>query len=345
MKFGTIGDLHLDKSRIINVLDFKPATDLMLKQVNNVLSIFYKEQVDFVTFLGDISDKQTLSDYAELQLLKLLHSWDGKLCIHIILGNHDIEQETVHSLCKIEWMSQNCWKTIKVHTKYHAEKIQKIWFEFLPYPLIKGKKQNSICFGHFDRPGAIGDNGLPIRSQHEVDDSDDRTYILGHLHTPQKVKQSYFPGTLYQTSFGETDKKGYGLFTTDKQGKLNHKGDSWFNEFEAPFKFINLDISTQKQLDNIKKYIKENEYIKLFIKNKLDIPSNLQITYPQIIDIIGYKDKKDLSQLLTLEQTEQNIAYQVTDNLDNFLKAKGRTTKQIKQAKKLVNEALSKMGE
>ena len=336
MKFGTIGDLHLDKARIANIIGHKESTDMMIAHTNEILSIFYKEGVEFVTFLGDLCDKPTLSDYAELKLMELLSSWDDRLNIHIILGNHDVEQETVHSLCKIEWLASSYWKTIKVHTKYYTEKIDKHWVEFLPFPLTTGKKKNSICFGHFDRPGAVGDNGLYVRSHNTVDDKDTRIYVLGHLHTPQQVGNSYFPGTSYQTSFGETLTKGYGLFDTSDL-------KNWFIEFEPPFKFVNLDISKQKQLDNLGKYINKGEYIKLFIKRKLHLPSNLQISYPQIIDIVAYKNKQDLQQLQTLEQTEQNIAYGVTDNLDDFLKAKGRTPEQIAKAKELVNDAINSM--
>lgn len=338
IKVGTIGDLHLDKSRIKNVVGDN-STDLMLDSVDKTLKYFHEQKVDFVVFLGDLSDEPSLSDLSELKLMRLLSKWDTKLKIHIILGNHDIEQENVHSLCKIEFLANKFWKTIKVHTSYDTLELRDTTFEFLPYPVKKGKVKGSICFGHFEISGATGDNGRTIKSSHEVKSS--QTYILGHLHTKQKVGKHYFPGTLYQTSFGENSDKGFGLFEI-KKGKITNPNSCLVSE-KPSFTFVNLELHKQKELDNIKEIIKDDTFYKIFIKSNLEVPSNLTIIYKNIVEIIPFKDKKDLNQLVNLEQSVENIAYSVTDNLDEFLKARNHSPEQIEKAKQHVAKAIEQL--
>lgn len=305
LKIGVIGDAHMDKSRILNVVG-EGANKIMVDYIDSVIKKMVDAGVDYIVQTGDVGDEPSLSDESELLWFDLLHKWDGKVELHIYLGNHDIEQERVHALCKIEWMAKHVWKTIHVHTKYAKTTMGDLLVEFLPYPLKASQtKKPSICFGHFGRAGAVGDNGYALRGGEETAEGDNSLYILGHLHTPQKVGQSYFPGTLYQTAFGEPLPKGYAIFTINDKYQVK-KG--WWIEAEPPFKFMNVEINVQEDLDKVDKNLRV--FQKLFCHADVVVPSNFMLQHPNVIDVVRFKSEVELTNLK--EAQVEKVEYGIT---------------------------------
>lgn len=337
VKFGVIGDGHLDKNRILDVVG-TVANEVMLDHMEGVIKSMVAQGITDIIWLGDVADKSTLSDEAELLLMKKVHKWTKKVTLHIIPGNHDLEQENVHSLCKLEWLAKSgLIPNLYIYTEYTKKKIQGLTFEFLPYPLKESKsKKPTICIGHFGVSGAIGDNGSRLRGGHEHKAKDNSVYILGHLHTTQKVGKSYYPGTLYQTSFGEPMPKGYSIFEINKNYEV--VGD-WWKELEPPFKFINLEVFEQDDL-----VIPDNPMHKVkvfYASDKVDIPSNLMLKYSNIVELIPFKNKIELAEQKDLIQRPETIDYDIKSNLPDFLSGRKLTKKQIKRANKLVDKALA----
>lgn len=334
LSIATVGDLHYDKKRLDAVLG-DAALDLMNKAIRMALDKAIEAGVDVVVFLGDIGDQPTLSDRAELEFQKILKEYDEKdvYDIDVILGNHDVEQKHVNSLCKLQNLSDTGYfKRTRVYSAYAKRKVKGITLEYLPFPEKKAKVKHSIAFGHFERPGTVLDNGHPVGEGHGVEEEKGTSYyILGHLHTCQTVGRSYYPGTLYQTSFGERQEKFMGFFKARlKDGRLEFKANTV--EFDSPFKLINLEVKKLTDLNKISKDL-TTKY-RVIYSAKLELPRNLLLKHPNVIEVLPYKDKVELSQLLKPE----TVTYSVTDNLAEFLANDGLTPKQIKRAHKLVSQ-------
>lgn len=334
LSIATIGDLHYDKKRLDAVLG-DLALSLMNKAIRMALDKAIEAKVDVVVFLGDIGDMPTLSDKAELEFQKILKEYDEKdvYDIDVILGNHDVEQKLVNSLCKLQHLSDTGYfKRTRVYSEYSKRKLKGVTLEYLPFPLKKAKVKHSIAFGHFERPGTVLDNGHPVGEGHGVEEEKGTSYyVLGHLHTCQTVGRSYYPGTLYQTSFGERPDKFMGFYKARiKDGKLEFKANAV--PFDSPFKLINLEVKSLKDLNKISKDL-TTKY-RILYNAKLEIPRNLMLKNPNVIEVLPYKDKVELSQLLKPE----TVTYSVTDNLTDFLEKDGLSPKQIKRALKLVEQ-------
>lgn len=344
LSFVTIGDLHLDKKRLTNLLG-KKASVLQLGEVRKVLDYAILHKIKYAFFLGDISDEPSLSDYSEKLLIELLLEYDRKIHMHIILGNHDIAQKDVNSLCKISLLSETKkLKTVTVHSNHNVIKLCGIDVEFMPYPNNKPKKKNSICIAHIEVPGATLDNGYEV----SVDDNDygkdtkSNLWILGHLHTPQTIKkQFYYSGTLYQTSFGEFLDKSFIKCETHKlsSGKLRYKLSRVRNYPEFKLRTYNINNKQDIKNWNDVKSDKPYTFYRVFHKSNIRMPLSFMRKNPNVIECKSFKDNKELNDLIVSE----NISYKITDGLVKFLRSLNMSSKKIKKAKLYVKTAISKL--
>jgi hypothetical protein len=329
------GDFHADKMK-----GLFPERHLELQVAEQRKSMRYavKNGIRDYFWPGDIAHLPRLTEEARIALMRLLDEFDGKLNIHIILGNHDVAYEGFHSLQSfVEMYKTGKYKTIFIYDKAQQVMMNGIPVNFLPYPHKKALPHNtkkcdrSINVAHLERPGARRDNGRTIGPKDGTKQKDDNYWFIGHLHTPQSLGNSHFCGTMFQTNFGESLPKGFIHFKAKlKNGKLTVKVDRIPND--PAFKLIPLIVESRKDL----KKIEPNPlYLyKVFLKEGVEIKVDLNKKYPNIINTpTTYTDKKKI--VLDVGDAEE-IRYNLLDGLPKWMKKKGATKKQIKRAQELV---------
>lgn len=329
-----IGDFHLDKLGKY----FENHLELQINEVTKGFEYALRHGIEHVILLGDIADRDRLSEPAKLALFELLYKYDNKLTIHVILGNHDVRNVNIHSL---EFFSKLCttglFKTITIYDSPTQVSIGGINVNFLPFPCIQRIDSDVPClnFAHLDRPGTKGDNGRI--STGGTPQEDDDTWIIGHLHTAQQLGKTHFSGTMYQTNFGESQDKYFIKFKVRmKDGRLKRKVE--LIETFPEFKLINLVVDKKSVL----KTITDNplHLYKLFVKKGVELPKDLNKTYPNIVNSVGYEKKAELDTFLSIEET---VSINITSGLKEYLTDKGASDWELKRAKQLITELKSQI--
>jgi DNA repair exonuclease SbcCD nuclease subunit len=330
-----IGDLHLDKLTKY----WSNANALQLASVRRVVDSARRKGTDQVFFLGDIAEgirdntgnAMRLSEPAQCELLKLLMELDQVIDTHIILGNHDWASEGSHSLnVFIEMQRHGVFKRVRFYPELDKVKIAGKKIAMMPYPNVEPPKGCQLGFAHYEVSGAVGDNGRAVRSQEDFDW--ECPIIQGHLHTHQRVRNHWYPGTLYQTSFGENQDKGYALLHMGQKLKVQ-----WI-QHEPPFKLVNLRVNKRedfKQLVN-----DELTLFKLFVHENVTVPDDLLTKFPNIVNRLAFATDIEAEALEQDEfQTEnQRIDLNDREALPDFLTAKGASRKQVERALQIVDD-------
>jgi DNA repair exonuclease SbcCD nuclease subunit len=334
-----IGDLHLDK-----LTKYWPdANRKQLRAVRKTITEAKQQGASRVFFLGDIAEgirdntgnAMRLSEPAQCELLTLLLELDQHIDTHVILGNHDWASEGSHSLQMFLTMQQHSvFKRVRFYADLERVKIAGTRCAMLPFPHTIPPKGSDLAFAHYEVAGTVGDNG---RTSHADDEfSFSCPVIQGHLHTHQKVRNHYYPGTLYQTSFGENTDKGYALFQPG--AKLSYK---WVQR-KAPFQLLNLRINTREDFDQLTN--EPNTLYKLFVHEDVKVPDNLLTRFPNIVNRLAFANEAEAA---TLEQDEfatenQRVDLDSRAALPDYLRSKGASKRQIERGLQIVDDFLKK---
>jgi hypothetical protein len=196
-----LGDMHLDKMR---KLFGERSNELILNEYDKGFQYAYDNAIPLVVIEGDICERSRMSYDAQCRLMAFLFRWDGKLEIHIILGNHDFDEDGVNSLQPLQVLADfGKFKTVHIHSRSTQLEIDGVTCNFLAWPSEKPLRadRQPLNFAHFETAGSIGDNGRVLKHGAEV--SEKHLFWNGHLHTPHTSGNVHYVGTLYQTSFGE----------------------------------------------------------------------------------------------------------------------------------------------
>lgn len=218
--FLVIGDPHIQikNFQIIQVL------------IERVKVIIDKIKPDAVVILGDTLHSHEKVDSRCLNMsYKLVDEIRKKVPCFLLIGNHDYIHNKVFLTNEHAFNALKEWENVYVIDTPRSFTIGDYRFVFCPYvedgrlqealslvkPSIKQSPPKCI-FCHATFKGAILDNGT-VSTLGES--SDDNFYCSGHIHKTGWIKSNvFYPGTPYQTSFGEDDKKGiYSMTFTDEQ--------------------------------------------------------------------------------------------------------------------------------
>ncbi len=331
--FCTIGDLHLDAL----VKYWGNANALQLQCVDQVIDSVYRNGIKHILFLGDIAqgirdttgNKVRLSEDAQVQLLRLIDKWDGKVTLDFILGNHDLAEIGSHSLQLFMTMQElGMFKTTRFHEKPSNIVRSGVRISLMPFP-HKTPSDASFALGHYEVKGALGDTGYKCGGElHEYK----IPVVQGHLHTRQRVRNHYYPGTLYQMSFGEKLPKGYGVVRATKETFAYR----WVEKL-PPFELRNVYIEKPKDFERLTPDATILQ--KLFVSDTVRLPSNLLSQYPNIVNALVYGDEKELQAIqdaeLALETESSELNHE--EFLPAVLSSIGASVPQINRAVKLMH--------
>lgn len=342
-----LGDLHLDKLR----KHFpENSIELQLNEVRKVVRYAKRNGIKRLFFLGDIGEGVknftgflVMSEEAQAGLFSLLMELDGEFEVFIYIGNHDYTGLESHTLkFFFELQKHKVFKTVRFFDQEEQLKLGGVRVNILPYPLLKpSSNKPSLCFAHYEVKGSIRDNGRRI-DEGEEHDYGAHSFIQGHLHTRQVVrKQHWYPGTLYQTTFGESLPKGFLEFRASQESnKVVLK--SRFVDNDPSFKLINLHIHER---DDLKKIEPNPLYkYKLFVAEDVRIRDSDLDKHENIVNRLAFGSKEELAALeyseFMLESTTIDLTYDKA--LDTYLrKTKGLTRKEVERCKVLLEKRIA----
>lgn len=339
------GDLHLDKLTSVFGDD---ANMLVMRELSKVMEYAYDNGIKHVIQLGDVSHRSRLSYSAQLAIWGFLDQWkDSGINVHFILGNHDHDEDSVHSLEVIGQYAP------KIYPFFHVYKgmpkkpvdIDGVDCFFLSWPHVSPPKhkRGALSFGHFEVRGSTADNGREIKDGHDVDP--DTRVFCGHLHTPHDVGNVHYVGTLYPTSFGESGKKSFTVL------KARYRGDqlqvkTHRVDHESDFQLRSLVIAKNKELETLvdrdgDAYRRNNLWkYRLVLQEGVEIPDDFLMRHENIIKVTGYKSKAELESVLNedwLVSTEDGVEINPGQVLRDMLMEKYKLTEpRVKKALKLL---------
>ena len=138
------------------------------------------------------------------------------------------------------------------------------------------------------------DSGRPSKSTIEVDDS--TVVVAGHIHTAGQVKNVYYSGTMFQTNFGQSEKKYFHLI------HYNSPEDFDISLIPThPELLLKTAIITSKaDLDKIireSKNAKQKEVWRLIIVDGADVAAS-DYDALNVVQVKSYSTKQDLQDLV-----------------------------------------------
>lgn len=338
LSFVALGDIHADK---LTDLLGDAAHDLMYGEWCKAADYAINNGIKHLFQLGDVSNAPRLSEEARIALLKFMFKYDGRLEMDWVLGNHDVEHEGFHSLQAFaELCSQQTFKTTRVHVVASQRKIGGVTVDFLPFPhkkALKGGNKQHLCLAHLERPGAERDNGMRIDSDSGVPQKDDHQWVVGHLHTHQKLGRTWFTGTAYQTNFGESLPKG---FTVGKASQLTNgklKVELEFIKTSPKFVLHNLKVETLKDFDKIKD--DPLHLYKVTIARGLKVDFDVPTRYPNVVNNPStYANAAESKVAL-----EASPTHDIKTGLGKDLRDRGFDKRMVKRGIKIVDSILSNL--
>lgn len=341
-----IGDIHFDKLET-----YFPETHLQLqdKAIRNVLDWAVSRNISTIIWGGDIAERPKLSDEAKGILLDIMFDYDDILTHHIILGNHDVKAEARHSLhLLIKMAKRKRISNLHIYESPTQCMFGDVCINFLPFPYStplehpSGAGYQTLNIAHLERPGALRDNGSKVK--HGVEETK-HLWLIGHLHTKQKLgKNTWYPGTIYQTSFGESLPKGFAHVRLHQEGRKIRHEIVWV-PVKPAFELINLIIETKADLLKVTNDV--NKLYKLFVQTDILIPEDFTVKHTNIFDILGYSTEKELKTIIQMEE-DSEVNFDVSTEFDAFLASKTKDKSVIKRAKALnalAQQELSSAGE
>lgn len=292
MKIIGIGDLHLDGKMSAHIPNFN---DMVANEVRTVLKAGRRKGARVVLFYGDLCERTRFSQDALRVLFELLAE-NPDLTFVAQKGNHDSdgpEPGAADSLDELYHLYR--LKLLKNLIVVRSE--PEIIFadtdtpiHILPWPHT-GTQRGILNVLHVEVAGASWETGRPV--EHGI--STKHFCVAGHIHTSQKVRNTHYSGTLYQTTFGEAPEKFYHL--------IDWTGDTSTSTVKLmphspKYRLENAIIKTQADYTTIIKQIKaapDTTLWKVFVHSKdVVLPDNAFADLPTVVKHSKYATKGEL---------------------------------------------------
>jgi len=290
-----IGDLHLDgkleqyASNLNSIIE---------NEVRGVLLKARRAGVTTAVFYGDLCERPRLSDEATATLSRLFVEFRD-LDILVIKGNHDASDTTKCSLDLLAEQTRlglfpNVTFALNEPTVVYADTDTPI--NLLPWPL-RDTRADMLNVLHTEAAGATWETGRAV--DHGMDTR--HLCVVGHIHKAQKVRNTHFSGTLYQTSFGEPEDKFF--------HQIAYTGDVRTTKVNlAPhypaLVLRNVVLETANDYRQLQQDCESDSsdrrvLRKVFFKGKgLTLPPDAFAAMPSVVKTQGFTSKTELTALL-----------------------------------------------
>ena len=344
MKFGLLGDLHVDIGDKNVRFDF----------VENVIKEFkqkcLEEDVDFIVILGDLFHAKVITSTDILIRVSeiindLAQDFEDTF---ILVGNHDRASYTETNLSLPNIFKGN--PQIKVFDKLGSAYFNKqnTTLHFLPYfkdeiivDTLKNIKKNpgeNYLFGHFGINGFVmqGSKGVDYQSKCSPKHLNgfDQTF-LGHYHGYQTKFNVTYVGSPLQLRHGDEDMPhGFVIFNTTSS--LGHE----FYKSELPPTYVSMKLNKT----NYEKLLKlKDSYIRIFQTKKLDNKKLISLRDKLLkhnYDVTFVKDYEEKHELSVVEGWDEIIKQDAESTFDTFLDKQEKILKENGWTKKEMLELI-----
>lgn len=321
MEAIAVGDLHFD-GPIASLL--QNHEQYVVKSLDRIVETARKKGIRHLILLGDMGHSPRIKYESQIAFLQWLHR-NSDIKVWAILGNHDKFSEETEAGHSMQLIVAAAPPNFTLITEPQNIKIDGAPFRFLPWPHASfSKKRMNIA--HVERRGTKGESGREFKSESFPDGPE--WAVVGHLHTRQRVKNAYYPGTLYQTTFGETEEKFY--------AHIRYEDNTWsvrFVPFKSPWILRTITVHSKADLKNLP--TDKTTLIRLVVSDGTDLTPKLLSKYPNIVKVRPFKSKAELEEILMEDlQDGQSISIRTRDLLTSYMK-------QNKVKKRMRRHALS----
>lgn len=198
MEAVCIGDAHYD-GNIFNLVEDGPS--FVTNELRGPCQYAVERGIVHIFMLGDTCSKPRMSYESHIALLELVDEFPT-LNFHFVLGNHDMYGDDPRAGHSLQLLMRARRPNVFVYTKPTRKLIDGCKVQFLPFP-HQNFDPAALNIAHVDVAGAVHDSGRPTKATN----TSTAVAIIGHIHKSQRVRRSYYPGTLYQTRYGEGEDK------------------------------------------------------------------------------------------------------------------------------------------
>jgi hypothetical protein len=275
-----------------------------------------------------------LSAEAQDLLLTIIHDWGPKINLVFYAGNHDFTDLSSQTLTTFARLSRLSYIPAEFHLTPAVISHKKLRINILPYPAQEPPDSN-LSFAHYEVAGAVTDSGR-LCEEDRKHNYGGVPFIQGHLHTAQKIRNHHYPGTLYQTAFGERLPKGFAEFKWDGN-KLRYK---WIEQ-DPPFTLHNLRVNSRKDLKTIKD--DPLHLYKLFVNETVKLKDS-DLDRPNIVNRLNFGTEQEADALeaaeFALEEQTLDLGYDKI--LEDLLANEGLSPKLVRMCKVELDKFKSK---
>ncbi len=208
MKFGLIGDLHLGK--LDKLMGQGVGLRRQVKLFKTQIGMLQARGIRHAVLLGDLYDDPYPTQELLITLLKLLS--DSSMSFLVYHGNHDWD-DAEHNSLKLLRELPSAGALTNVTFISTPQVVEWCGMRLFVMPWAPRyapiKERVDLVLFHGDLIGAKRDTGMVIPDGEGIPRSFFRGMpaVSGHLHSPQRIGNIYFPGTAAQLSFGERPEK------------------------------------------------------------------------------------------------------------------------------------------
>lgn len=326
MEFLGIGDLHFDGPLIKYLPNLN---EIIANECRSVFAYARKNGVRNIFFYGDIAHRPNISMEAQVEFYRLL-SEANDLRVHVIAGNHDFQsrKDSIEGTkSSLEFFALLQRSSALKHVSFYVDEPEEVVIDqepvhFMPWP-AKKTKPKVLNVMHIEVAGSNWDTGRPVE---EAVDTRMHRCVVGHIHTNQKIRNTYFSGTLYQTTFGESQDK-YFHHASYKEGKLKVR-----NIKHKPYiRLHNIVLEEAPGRDSIPS--EEGNLCKVFVKKNVVLEPTFLKDNPSVVKINSFSTKEELKDLMKeeLKLDYRFVELDQKEYLVKWLKSQGLDKKAMKK--------------
>ena len=303
-----IGDLHLtDSFGSGGLAKYIPDHDQMVvRQVKKVFRWGAKRGIRHAFFYGDLCQNPRMSYEAMTAMSDIVRdARELDIELHVILGNHDLlgrTAKTGHSLQCFQEYAVAKQQGVNIYLNGCDTEIDGAPVRFLSFPRAKFSP-NALNVCHLDVQGAVADSGQVIKNKER--DGSHNIIVAGHIHTNQRVRNTFYSGTLYQTCFGERPSKFF--------HHINFNSTSDYEVTSVPFKpeYVLHSVTVESKKD-IPRGLSDKDLVKLVIKDGAKVlPPDYQ--HLNVVAIKNFQSREQLHTILTEDLPQEETKISVKD--------------------------------
>lgn len=304
-----IGDIHMDGPLFSLIPN---AAQVVSKEIDKIVAWGRKRGITTVFLYGDLCESPRMT-YESFRALSKVLRRNKDIEFHIILGNHDkfsIEASAGHSLeLFVDLVEMRALKNVNIYEEPTDVEIDGVGVRFLPWP-HRAFSKSMLNVAHIETAGSKSDSGRLMDPEGLYDGP--AVIVAGHLHTSQRVRNTYFSGTPYQQNFGEgTDKYFHHIrFDSVKDYEIE------LVKTRPEYTLHNIVIKSKADIKLIPS--SPTDLVKLIIRDGADVDASSWSGMSNVVKTTGYKSREELAEALTADLSQSE---QITIDTTEFFKA------------------------